>query len=315
MRTIERYYLNQAVSYWIILSSLVVGMQALLIASKEYQKLSGTYTVGLWAQYIGIDSLGLFLDIAPITIFLSVVLINWQWSKKSLWLSAALSGQDSGNWVKVISLYVAGLLVVLMSLRYFFWSSLSHDIGVKRLEALGKMPALEQSRQIASYGAYLAYRNSIGEQSLFDTHSQSPLSLESFAGFKALEAFQHQMKVDLKVGLASVPLSQKVLYKKQAGLEDKRFLNGAIIKEVLYPVLILCAVILGWRDSPMQWSQRHTTLSPVRITLSLTALYTALKISPLATLFFKPSQVIWSLMLILSLALLLPRSKETWGAA
>lgn len=300
MRTIERYYLNQVMSYWLILSSLIVGMQSLLSASKEYQKISEQYTTSMWWHYVSSDALGLFLDIAPIAIFLSVVLTHWQWSKKSLWLSAALSGQNSGSWFKVMACHILILSSFLLSVRYWVWPDLYYKASSERLIALGRMPAVGNKNNLEALGSFLSYYDNSGHLSLFDIHSKNPSPINTENDFIERQTLSHQIKVDVKVGLSSVPLKKKIAYKKEAGDIEKRFLHGAIIKDALYPILIVCAVILGWRDSPIQWSKRQATLSPIKITLSLTVLYMSLKIVPLATLFFKPGQVIWAVVLLLT---------------
>lgn len=310
MRKIEKYYLSQVLSFWMIISTVIVGVQSLLTGAKEYQKISESYTLELWSKYMVSDALGLFIEIAPITLFLSIVITHWQWSLKSLWISAALSGQTGGSWVRASIYLILITSSLLLSMRYYIWPPIAHQANLERLVALGRLKEGQKSHDLESLGSYFFYYDSLGSLSLFDPSQNEIIEGREKPSIIAAQEAQIELKKDLQIGLSTVPMSKKLLYRKEALDTQRKILRGALLKDLLYPIVIIFSVILGWRNSPIQWNNRKITCSPVKVTVSLVAFYLCLKIIPLATLFFKPSSVIWGAAACLMGALAIPPAKQ-----
>lgn len=310
MRKIEKYYLSQVLSFWLIISTVIVGVQSLLTGAKEYQKVSESYTLALWSKYMASDALGLFIEIAPITLFLSIVITHWQWSHKSLWISAALSGQTGGSWVRASVYLIVITSSILLTMRYYFWPQIAHQANLERLVALGRLKEGQKAHDLESLGSYFFYYDSNGGLSLFDPHQKEILEGSDNPSIITAQERQLEIRKDLQIGLSTVPVSKKIMYRKEALNTERKVLRGALIKDLLYPIVIIFAVILGWRNSPIQWNNRKIVSSPVKITISLVVFYLCLKIVPLATLFFKPSTVIWGATACLAGAVAIPPARQ-----
>jgi hypothetical protein len=141
--------------------------------------------------------------------------------------------------------------------------------------------------------------------SIFDREKKEIRQEQDSAEFYQHYQEQQQIKKELALGLSSIPLDKKLSYKKLASGSERRLLSGGIIKDFFYPLSLITAIILGWRDSPIGWTNRSYKLSPLKITFSLICLYMPLKIIPIATLFYPSHSVIINLAGVLLIAFLL----------
>lgn len=312
MRKIERYYLRQVISVWLIISLIIVSIESLLTASKEYTKISHAYTLQLCSKYLLSEAVGLFIEIAPIALFLSIVMVHWQWGQKSLWISAALSGQSDKRWIGTGVSLILFTLSTLTILRYGFWSNMAFEASKNRLLALEKLSSpTSQLDKIEPIGDYLLYHDPRGGLSLFDMQQQKIISEQEQDQLVEQHRYFFERKEDLAVSLSALPLKKKIDYKNVATGKERNLLRGSLLKEFFYPIILITAVILGWRASPIQWNNRKIRLSALKITADLAILYLCLKLIPLAVLFFKPSTVIWGGLALLMGAIAFPSVKES----
>jgi hypothetical protein len=305
MRKIEKYYLSHVIFYAVILTTVMIALHLLLILPKELEHLSQTYNMILLEQYLLTESINLLIELAPITLFIGTIITHWQWAQKSLWLSAALSGQNTERWVRTVLILMLLTTTTLLGVKHWY-TIIAPSVIEARARAL-ESESLEKtaSNSLELMGNYIFYAHPSGTMSIFDREKKEIRQEQDSAEFYQHYQEQQQIKKELALGLSSIPLDKKLSYKKLASGSERRLLSGGIIKDFFYPLSLITAIILGWRDSPIGWTNRSYKLSPLKITFSLICLYMPLKIIPIATLFYPSHSVIINLAGVLLIAFLL----------
>jgi hypothetical protein len=310
-------YLRHFLKNWLMISILIVLFQSLFYYLKEIKLLSETYKQHNIIFYLSIKAIKQFFELAPITVFGSIILTNWQWTQQRLWLACTIIGLHSRHFLTLACLQLFLICVFILPAQLIFAPLLNFQAGFIRLAALDKLPKIHIN-ELYVQQQQVFYPLSSEEIMIYNFETEQA-SLEPWTMTDQLTLKTPSSSLDLtwqlykNLGLDSLTTQQKInlLQDKKIDSVASKDLRVELINNLSYIFVLILSVFLGWKASPIQTLKRSASLSLLKNVTYSIILYTGLKLLGLATLVLPISYIFLSYGMIILLSFLPLRVKRT----
>lgn len=309
-KIILKSYLSSFIKNWLVLIILLGSFESILHYLKELKNLSPLYTQSDLTYFILIDFLWKAAELSPITVFISTVITNWQWTQQSRWLAYAVIGSPKKQFFLILFFQLLIVSLITIPLKLIFLPELSYESHLTRLSKIDKIPKIQvnqvylQNKKLffpMEKDALFIYDFEINNSKLTSWKSKNPLLIET-----------DDLSLDLawelqrKIGFDKINFIKKIeLYKKNI-IEIKNEIFSYLIKDFAYIFLIFFSVIFSWIATPIQSIKKSAILSKLQILNYLVLLYGTLKFIPVASLMIPMNEIIFGLSILFSIAIFIP---------
>ncbi len=309
-KIVLKSYLFSFIKNWFVLIILLGSFESILHYLKELKNISPLYTQSDLLNFIFIDFLWKAIDLSPITIFISTVLTNWQWTQQSRWLAYAVIGAPRKQFflIFLFQLLLVSLMTIPLKLNYL--PELSYNSHLTRLSKIDKMPKV-QINQVYLQHKKLFFPMDQNSLFVYDFETNNA-KLSPWQSRNSLLIEAEDSSLDLswdlqrKIGFDKIILLNKIeIYKKNIPeIQDE--IISYLIKDFAYIGLILLSIILGWIATPIQSIKKSASLSKLQVLNYLVLLYGTLKFIPLAALIIPMNDIISGLSILFFIAIIGP---------
>lgn len=311
-RKILFLYLKNFIKNWLVFALLLLSFQTLIDYIKEIKFLAEEYTQKDLLLYLGKNALYDCLDLAPLSLYASIVFTNWQWTQHQLWLAYSVIGTSSAQ--LRVTILLQSILIIGMTLPgyWFYGPHLRYEGAYERLIKLKRLPEIEVGKHYLQ-NKTLFYPINDKEIFVFDfktgVNKLEPwvMSDNRLTLITPSKSFSLEEEINAELGYNRLDLFQlkdSYLNSSEDSVRHHEILV-TLINTVLYPFLILMSIFFGWYAAPVQALKRQAKLSSLQIMLFGMLLYSGQKILGLAVCLINPEVIggIYGSLVLLGLAL------------
>jgi hypothetical protein len=288
-KIIIKTYLKNFFKNWFICSFLIIFFQTLFHYLKEIKLISLKYSHYELLKYLSGMSLLEFFGLAPLTIFIAIVITNTQWTQQRLWLACSVIGSSKAQFFFLTLIQLCLLTLITLPGYLFIAPKIGFKVSLDRLECLDKIPHISigstylQDHQLfypISKDETFIYNFKTQQASIEQWNQETPLISKSNSGTLDLNWILYE-----QLGLNKLSFNEKRTLLKQIAPKTSHFndLHAVFIADLNYIVLIVLSVILGWKSAPIQAILRNASRSKIKIASHFILLYSGLKILGPAT--------------------------------